>query len=58
MIHVDFFPIQCDSGNFDTSNFCYHSDILSYFQFQCNSGKFDLAIGGTACATCHLKRVC
>jgi hypothetical protein len=41
--------IQCGSGNFDISNFYYHSGILNYFQFQYNSGKLDLAIGGTAC---------
>ena len=42
------FFIQCNSGNFDTSNFYYHSGIFNYFQFQCNSGKFDLASDGTA----------
>ena len=42
------FFIQYDSGNFDTSNFYYHSGIFNYFQFQCNSGKFDLASDGTA----------
>ena len=42
------FFIQYDSGNFDTSNFYYHSGIFNYFQFQCNSGKFELASDGTA----------